>query len=87
LVADAASLTCRRGVAQALVQACEAVAAAAGFLDIYIQAATISRDSASPLGSWLSQEYTVSASLVHNLTSTCVSAWEQCVVILLLMLA
>ena len=49
----------RKGVAQALVKACEGVAAAANFLDIYIQAAAIQRDSSSLLGSWLSQEYQV----------------------------
>ena len=47
-------------MAQALVRACEGVAAAANFLDIYIQAAVISRDNGSLLGSWLSQEYPVS---------------------------
>jgi hypothetical protein len=47
----------RRGVAQALVAACEGVAAAAGFPDMYIQAATILRDGGNPLGGWLSQEY------------------------------
>ena len=45
----------RRGVAQALVAACEAVALAAGFPDLYIQAATTARDPTSPLGGWLSQ--------------------------------
>lgn len=45
----------RRGVAQALVAACEAVALAAGFPDLYIQAATTARDPSSPLGGWLSQ--------------------------------
>ena len=35
------------------------MAAAAGFLDIYIQATTILRDSSSPLGGWLPQEYKV----------------------------
>ncbi|KAK9909343.1 hypothetical protein WJX75_000764 [Coccomyxa subellipsoidea] len=49
----------RRGVAQALVRACEGVAAAANFWDIYIQAATTMRDSRSPLGGWLSEEYKV----------------------------
>ena len=48
-------------MAQALVRACEGVAAAANFLDIYIQAAVIRRDSSSLLGSWLSQEYQVVA--------------------------
>ena len=48
-------------MAQALVRACEGVAAAANFLDIYIQAAVIRRDSSSLLGSWLSQEYQVIA--------------------------
>ena len=50
-------------MAQALVRACEGVAAAANFLDIYIQAAVIRRDSSSLLGSWLSQEYQVTALL------------------------
>ena len=50
-------------MAQALVRACEGVAAAANFLDIYIQAAVIRRDSSSLLGSWLSQEYQVMALL------------------------
>ena len=45
----------RRGVAQALVAAGEAVALAAGFPDLYIQAATTARDPSSPLGGWLSQ--------------------------------
>ena len=49
----------RKGVAHALVRACEGVAAAANFLDIYIQAAIISRDNSSLLGGWLSQEYQV----------------------------
>ncbi|CAL8467740.1 g7278 [Coccomyxa elongata] len=49
----------RKGVAQAIVRACEGVAAAANFWDIYIQAATISRDSKSPLGGWLCEEYKV----------------------------
>ena len=47
-------------MAQALVRACEGVAAAANFHDIYIQAAVISRDNGSLLGSWLSQDYPVS---------------------------
>ena len=46
-------------MAQALVRACEGVAAAANFLDIYIQAAVIRRDTSSLLGSWLSQDYQV----------------------------
>ena len=46
-------------MAQALVRACEGVAAAASFLDIYIQAAVIRRDTSSLLGSWLSQDYQV----------------------------
>jgi hypothetical protein len=46
-------------VAQALVSACEGVAAAANFLDIYIQASVIRRDTSSLLGSWLSQDYQV----------------------------
>ena len=50
-------------MAQALVRACEGVAAAANFLDIYIQAAVIRRDSSSLLGSWLSQEYQVTIGL------------------------
>lgn len=50
-------------MAQALVRACEGVAAAAGFLDIYIQAATILRDGSSPLGGWLPQEYKVLTTL------------------------
>jgi hypothetical protein len=53
------NILCRRGVAQALVRACEGVAAAANFWDIYIQAATTMRDSRSPLGGWLSEEYKV----------------------------
>ncbi|KAK9835072.1 hypothetical protein WJX81_008531 [Elliptochloris bilobata] len=48
----------RRGVAQALIAACEAVALAAGFPDLYIQAATTARDPGSPLGGWLNQAYT-----------------------------
>ena len=46
-------------MAHALVRACEGVAAAANFLDIYIQAAVISRDNSSLLGGWLSQDYQV----------------------------
>ena len=46
---------CRRGVAQALIAACEAAALAAGFPDLYIQAALTVRDYGSPLGGWLSQ--------------------------------
>lgn len=56
----------RKGVAQALVRACEGVAAAANFLDIYIQAAVISRDSSSLLGGWLSQEYQVGVHTSHS---------------------
>ena len=42
-------------MAQALIAACEAVALAAGFPDLYIQAAITVRDPGSPLGGWLSQ--------------------------------
>lgn len=42
-------------MAQALIAACEAVALAAGFPDLYIQAALTVRDYGSPLGGWLSQ--------------------------------
>lgn len=45
----------RRGVAQALVAGSEAAALAAGFPDLYIQAATTARDPGSPLGGWLTQ--------------------------------
>ena len=50
---------CRRGVAQALVAACEGLAAAAGYMDVYIQAAIILRDGSNPLGGWLGAEYKV----------------------------
>ena len=48
------------------MRACEGVAAAAGFTDIYIQAATILRDGGSPLGGWLSSEYKVQTRLAVN---------------------
>ncbi len=53
-------------MAQALVRACEGVAAAANFWDIYIQAATTMRDSRSPLGGWLSEEYKVSDTVSYS---------------------
>ena len=71
----------RKGVAQALVKGCEGVAAAANFLDIYIQAAAIQRDSSSLLGSWLSQEYQVrlmSSQGSYCLSLTVIVAWQTC---------
>lgn len=60
-------LLCRRGVAHALVAACEAVALAAGFPDLYIQAATTARDPSSPLGGWLSQARDTEPHLIAGL--------------------
>ena len=58
-------------MAQALIAACEAVALAAGFPDLYIQAALTVRDYGSPLGGWLNQVWNFTVYSAPATDSSC----------------